>query len=135
NYEAGVLVPNEVVLAFILVTGCSPYWLLTGEGPKYCNDGLARAAEEGAGHDVAAQPAVLSLAGVGGNEPASALKFENNLPQRPTRFSPQPLTNPNRTAPRGDDAFPVFESKLDPLGDSQLEGCARHAVEASPSLQ
>jgi len=35
NYETGVTVPAEVVLGFIEQTGANPYWLLTGERPKY----------------------------------------------------------------------------------------------------
>jgi hypothetical protein len=35
NYETGVTVPAEVLLAFIDQTGASPTWLLSGEGPKY----------------------------------------------------------------------------------------------------
>jgi SOS-response transcriptional repressor LexA len=35
NYETGVTVPAEVLLAFIDQTGTNPVWLLTGEGPKY----------------------------------------------------------------------------------------------------
>ncbi len=35
NYETGVTVPAEVLLAFIDQTGANPMWLLTGEGPKY----------------------------------------------------------------------------------------------------
>jgi hypothetical protein len=35
NYETGVTVPAEVLLAFIEQTGASPTWLLNGEGPKY----------------------------------------------------------------------------------------------------
>jgi hypothetical protein len=35
NYETGVTVPAEVLLAFIDQTGASPVWLLTGEGSKY----------------------------------------------------------------------------------------------------
>ncbi len=35
NYETGVTVPAEVLLAFIDQTGTSPLWLLTGEAPKY----------------------------------------------------------------------------------------------------
>jgi hypothetical protein len=35
NYETGVTVPAEVLLAFIDQTGASPVWLLTGNGPKY----------------------------------------------------------------------------------------------------
>ncbi len=32
NYETGVTVPAEVLLAFIDQTGANPIWLLTGEG-------------------------------------------------------------------------------------------------------
>lgn len=35
NYETGVTVPAEVLLAFIDQTGVNPVWLLTGEGPRY----------------------------------------------------------------------------------------------------
>jgi hypothetical protein len=35
NYETGVTVPAEVLLSFIDVTGCSPVWLLSGDGSKY----------------------------------------------------------------------------------------------------
>jgi hypothetical protein len=35
NYEAGVTIPAPVLLRFIDVTGVSPRWLLTGQGPKY----------------------------------------------------------------------------------------------------
>src|SRR5262245_37453530 len=35
NYETGVTVPAEVLLAFIDQTGVNPVWLLTGDGPKY----------------------------------------------------------------------------------------------------
>jgi hypothetical protein len=35
NYETGVTVPAEVLLAFIDQTGTNPEWLLSGEGPKY----------------------------------------------------------------------------------------------------
>jgi hypothetical protein len=35
NYETGVTVPAEVLLAFIDQTGASPAWLFSGEGPKY----------------------------------------------------------------------------------------------------
>ncbi len=35
NYETGVTVPAEVLLAFIEQTGASPTWLLNGEGGKY----------------------------------------------------------------------------------------------------
>src|SRR4051794_1065796 len=35
NYETGVTVPAEVLLAFIDQTGANPSWLLTGIGPKF----------------------------------------------------------------------------------------------------
>ena len=35
NYETGVTVPAEVLLAFIDQTGANPVWLLSGEGSKY----------------------------------------------------------------------------------------------------
>jgi len=35
NYETGVTVPAEVLLAFIDQTGVNPLWLLTGSGPMY----------------------------------------------------------------------------------------------------
>ena len=35
NYETGVTVPAEVMLAFIDQTGANPLWLLSGEGPKF----------------------------------------------------------------------------------------------------
>lgn len=35
NYETGVTVPAEVLLAFLEQTGTNPMWLLTGEGPRY----------------------------------------------------------------------------------------------------
>lgn len=35
NYETGVTVPAEVLLAFIDQTGANPLWLLSGEGAKY----------------------------------------------------------------------------------------------------
>ncbi len=35
NYETGVTVPAEILLAFIDQTGSNPVWLLTGEGTKY----------------------------------------------------------------------------------------------------
>lgn len=35
NYETGVTVPAEVLLAFIDQTGANPEWLLNGHGPKY----------------------------------------------------------------------------------------------------
>ncbi|MDG3006148.1 ester cyclase [Paludisphaera mucosa] len=38
NYETGVAVPAEVLLAFLDLTGVEPAWLLTGEGPMYRGD-------------------------------------------------------------------------------------------------
>jgi hypothetical protein len=35
NYETGVTVPAEVLLAFIDQTGANPVWLLSGESPRY----------------------------------------------------------------------------------------------------
>jgi hypothetical protein len=35
NYETGVSLPAEVLLAFIERTGANPWWVLTGAGSKY----------------------------------------------------------------------------------------------------
>jgi hypothetical protein len=35
SYEAGVTIPAGIVLAFLVATGASPMWLLTGEGEQY----------------------------------------------------------------------------------------------------
>jgi transcriptional regulator with XRE-family HTH domain len=35
NYEAGVTIPGEVLLAFLAATRVEPAWLLDGEGPAY----------------------------------------------------------------------------------------------------
>ena len=35
NYEAGVTIPGEVLLRFVLTARVDAHWLLTGEGPKY----------------------------------------------------------------------------------------------------
>jgi hypothetical protein len=35
NYERGVVIPAEVILALIEITRVSPGWLLTGREPKY----------------------------------------------------------------------------------------------------
>jgi hypothetical protein len=35
NYERGVVIPAEVILALIETTAVSPGWLLTGREPKY----------------------------------------------------------------------------------------------------
>jgi hypothetical protein len=35
NYETGVSLPAEVLLAFIEQTGANPWWVLTGAGSKY----------------------------------------------------------------------------------------------------
>jgi hypothetical protein len=39
NYEVGVTIPATVILAFILVCGVNPRWLLTGEGERYLERG------------------------------------------------------------------------------------------------
>ena len=33
NYEAGVVIPGETILRFILLTGACPRWLMAGDGP------------------------------------------------------------------------------------------------------
>ena len=38
NYEAGVTIPGEVLLRFVLTARVDAHWLLTGEGPKYRAD-------------------------------------------------------------------------------------------------
>ena len=35
NYESGVSIPGELLLAFIEVTDVEPRWLLTGLGARY----------------------------------------------------------------------------------------------------
>lgn len=45
NYETGVTVPAEVLLAFIDQTGANPVWLLTGEGQHLRRDETANLAE------------------------------------------------------------------------------------------
>jgi hypothetical protein len=35
NYESGCSIPGHLLLGFIMATGVSPHWLLTGEGRKY----------------------------------------------------------------------------------------------------
>jgi hypothetical protein len=40
HYEAGVMVPADVILRFIELTDAHPHWLLTGSGEKYL--GLAQ---------------------------------------------------------------------------------------------
>ena len=35
NYEEGVVIPGQLLLGFLVITGAEPYWLLCGEGPKY----------------------------------------------------------------------------------------------------
>jgi hypothetical protein len=35
NYESGCSIPGHILLGFIMATGVSPHWLLTGEGRKY----------------------------------------------------------------------------------------------------
>ena len=41
--------PAEVVLGFLLLTGASPEWLLTGEGLKYSQGGSCAPARDGDG--------------------------------------------------------------------------------------
>lgn len=35
NYELGVAIPGEVLLAFLVETGADPAWLLRGEGARF----------------------------------------------------------------------------------------------------
>jgi hypothetical protein len=35
NYERGVIIPAQVILVFIELTGADPQWLLTGQGNRY----------------------------------------------------------------------------------------------------
>ena len=35
NYERGVVVPGEVILAVLVETGANPAWLLSGDGAKF----------------------------------------------------------------------------------------------------
>jgi hypothetical protein len=42
NYESGCSIPGHLLLGFIMATGVSPHWLLTGEGRKY-DDGSGEA--------------------------------------------------------------------------------------------
>ncbi len=46
NYETGVTVPAEVLLAFIDQTGANPVWLLSGEGDRYRREASAEALSE-----------------------------------------------------------------------------------------
>ena len=34
NYERGITMPAELLLAFVVLTGADPKWLLTGEGER-----------------------------------------------------------------------------------------------------
>jgi hypothetical protein len=45
NYEAGATMPGVVLLKFIEVTGVSPGWLLTGDGPKFKHNEPVRVPE------------------------------------------------------------------------------------------
>ncbi|WP_240907327.1 ester cyclase [Paludisphaera rhizosphaerae] len=38
DYETGVRIPSDVLLAFLDETGAEPHWLRTGEGPRYRSD-------------------------------------------------------------------------------------------------
>ncbi len=42
NYESGVMIPARVILEFIVLTGASPRWLLSGEGDRYSGGTPAR---------------------------------------------------------------------------------------------
>ena len=35
NYELGVTIPGELLLAFLVVVGVDPIWLLTGDGERF----------------------------------------------------------------------------------------------------
>jgi hypothetical protein len=35
NYEQGITIPGETILAFMVATGADPGWLLHGEGPQF----------------------------------------------------------------------------------------------------
>ncbi|QDV33278.1 bacteriophage CI repressor [Tautonia plasticadhaerens] len=35
DYERGSVMPADVMLRFLELTGADPHWLLTGEGPRY----------------------------------------------------------------------------------------------------
>ncbi len=35
NFENGVIIPGELILAFLLLTDAEPMWLLRGEGPRF----------------------------------------------------------------------------------------------------
>ncbi|MDG3006682.1 hypothetical protein [Paludisphaera mucosa] len=35
RYESGASMPAQAMLRFLEVTGTSPHWLLTGDGPKF----------------------------------------------------------------------------------------------------
>jgi hypothetical protein len=35
NFEAGVAMPAEIILAFVALTNANPNWLLTGQGERY----------------------------------------------------------------------------------------------------
>jgi len=35
NYEQGITIPGEMLLAFVVATGVDPGWLLDGEGPMF----------------------------------------------------------------------------------------------------
>jgi predicted ester cyclase len=42
NYETGVTVPADVLLAFLDNTGVDPHWLMTGDEPKYrCDNNIS----------------------------------------------------------------------------------------------
>ena len=35
HYESGVIIPGEVLLAFMVATSAEPRWLLSGDGPMF----------------------------------------------------------------------------------------------------
>ena len=35
NYELGVIIPGDILLAFLVTTWAEPRWLLTGTGPMF----------------------------------------------------------------------------------------------------
>ncbi len=50
NYERGVSIPGEVLLAFLERTGVEPSWLLRGRGPAYrAGSSSGRTGEGGTG--------------------------------------------------------------------------------------
>jgi hypothetical protein len=46
-FEAGAIIPGEVLLAFLDITGCCPRWLLIGGGPKYQHEASPSKSDRG----------------------------------------------------------------------------------------